>query len=60
MLSKHQIASIERTLAKHQKAIARERDKLDKTIAELSHLRDNCDTAWQDLQAARDALSELV
>ncbi len=41
-------------------AVAAERDKLDDLIGELEHLRANCDTAYDDLQRARDALSELV
>lgn len=43
-----------------QKGIAKERGKLDEAIAELSMLRDCCERAWDDLQSARDALSELV
>ena len=41
-------------------AVGKERDKLDDLIGELEHLRSNCDTAFDDLQHARDALSELV
>ena len=44
----------------HMKAVAKERDSLDDTIGELGQLRDGCQTAWDDLQHARDALSELV
>jgi hypothetical protein len=42
------------------KAIADERDKIDDLISELSQLRDNCQTAYEDPYHARDALSELV
>lgn len=47
-------------IEKRQAAIAKERDRLDEAIAEMSDLRDCCDRAWNDLQSARDALSELV
>ena len=47
-------------IEKRQTAVGRERDKLDDLISELEQLRDNCQTAWDDLQHARDALSELV
>lgn len=40
--------------------IGKERDKLDDMIAELEALRDCCERAWDDLQSARDALSELA
>lgn len=42
------------------KAVAKERDKLDEAIADMEQLRECCDRAWEDLQSARDALSELV
>jgi len=42
------------------KAVGKERDKIDELIGELTDLRDNCDTAYQALWDARDALSELV
>lgn len=41
-------------------AVGAERDKLDELIGDLEHLRDNCRSAHDDLQHARDALSELV
>ena len=41
-------------------AIGKERDKIDSMIDDLTDLRDCCDRAWDDLQHARDALSELV
>jgi predicted transcriptional regulator len=43
-----------------QKAIAKERDKLDDVISDMEGLREDCDEAWQYLQNARDALSKLV
>lgn len=42
------------------KAVGLERDKLDDLIGDLEHLRENCRSAYDDLQHARDALSELV
>lgn len=53
-------AEIINKIEAHMKAIAAERDKIDDTISELSQLKDNCDTAYDDLHHARDALSELV
>jgi len=47
-------------IEKRMVAVGIERDKLDNLIDELAHLKDNCDTAYDDLQHARDALSELV
>lgn len=47
-------------LTKRQSAIAVERDKLDELLSELSGLRESCDSAWESLQDAIDALSELV
>lgn len=47
-------------IEKRMIAVGLERDKLDDLIGELDHLKDNCQTAYDDLQHARDALSELV
>lgn len=47
-------------IEKRMLAVGKERDKLDDMIGELEHLKDNCRTAYEDLQHARDALSELV
>ena len=52
--------AIEKQIAKRQEAVAKERDKLDDFIAHLTDLREDCDNAWNCLQDARDALSELV
>ena len=54
------IATIEKELVKRQTAVGKERDKLDEFIGELGDLRESCDRAWDALQEARDALSELV
>lgn len=54
------IASMIRAIEKRQAAIAKERDKLDAMIDDLQALKDSCDSAWHDLQSARDHLSEQV
>jgi len=41
-------------------AVAAERDKIDSLIDELRHLSWNCEDAHDNLQRARDALSEIV
>jgi len=56
MTMKNAIKQIEKRMI----AVGKERDKLDELIGELGHLKENCDTAYDDLQHARDALSELV
>lgn len=45
---------------KRMVAVGKERDKLDDLIGELEHLKENCTNAYDDLQRARDSLSELV
>ena len=47
-------------IKKHQAAIAKERDSLGAAIDELTNLKESCDRAWDGLQDAIDALSELV
>lgn len=47
-------------LSKSMNAIAEERDKIDDLISEAMNLRDNCDRVYEDLEHARNALSELV
>ena len=54
------ISTIIKHIEKRRDAVGKERDKLDHMIADLEGLRDCCDAAWDDLQHARDALSELV
>ena len=60
MTTKRQINSWDKIIAKRQAAVAAERDKLDDVIEELKMLRENCRSAWDALQSARDALSEIV
>ena len=47
-------------LNKRMAGVAIERDKLDELISEMKDLRENCDEAWDHLERARDALSEMV
>lgn len=54
------LSAIDRQIKKRQDAIAKERDKLDAAIDELKGLKESCDRAYDYLQDARDALSELV
>ena len=49
-----------RQIEKRRDAVGKERDKLDEAIADLEGLRDTCQRAWDCLQDARDALSELA
>ena len=60
MATKKQIIGWDKILAKRQAGVAAERDKLDESINEMEGLRNSCERAWEDIQAARDALSELV
>lgn len=47
-------------IEKRMVAVGKERDKLDDLVGELEHLKENCASAYDDLQRARDSLSELV
>jgi len=40
--------------------VAKERDKLDDLIDTATSLKEDCDNAYDAMQQARDALSELV
>ena len=53
-------AAMIKKIEKQRVAVGVRRDKLDEMISELYGLRDSCDRAWDDLQHARDALSELA
>jgi chromosome segregation ATPase len=59
-MKKAEIKRIDVKLEREQKAVAKNRDNLDELINEVSMLRESCDRAWDALQSARDALSELV
>jgi hypothetical protein len=54
------IAQIIKQIEKRRDAVGMERDRLDALIGELTDLKENCEEAWDDLQRARDALSEQV
>ena len=54
------ISTMLKNIEKRRDAVGKERDRLDSMISDLEGLRDCCDTAWEDLQHARDALSELA
>ena len=56
MKTKKWISEIDKRMV----GVAKERDKLDALISEISDLREDCDEAWDHLQRARDALSALV
>lgn len=60
MIPKKTIAAMLKRIDKHMASVAKERDKLDETISELESLKEDCDNAWNCLQDARDALSEMV
>jgi len=59
-IPKSQVTKWDKVLKKHQDAVAKQRDSLDDTLQELNMLRENCSQAWDDMQSARDHLSELV
>jgi hypothetical protein len=54
------IGKMLKVIEARQTGVAKERDKLDAAISEMEDLRDSCNRAWDALQDARDALSELV
>jgi hypothetical protein len=54
------ISTMMKAIDKRRDAVGKERDKLDDMIGELEGLRECCDRAHDDLQHARDALSELA
>jgi hypothetical protein len=49
-----------KTIEKRSKELAALRDRLDDDISQMEMMKEECDRAWDDLQNARDALSELV
>ena len=52
------IATMVKQIEKRRDAVGKERDRLDDLIGDLTGLRESCERAWDDLQRARDALSE--
>ncbi len=59
-MNKRTVKSWDAKIKARQEAVAKERDKIDEVIDEINGLRESCDRAWDALQSARDALSELV
>ena len=59
-MTKREAKRIQAMIEKHMKAVGQRRDKLDSAIMELEGLRESCQTAYDALWDARDALSELV
>ena len=59
-MAKTEVSKWIKVLEKHLKAVGKVRDDIDTTISEMKQLRDNCDTAAEDLQHAHDALSKLA
>jgi len=53
-------AAMIKTIQRHMRKIANQRDKLDESISQMNALKENCDHAYDCLQEARDALSESV
>ena len=60
MISKRKTGSIIKEIDKHMAKVGKARDDLDTFIDELSSLKEDCSEAWDNLQRARDALSEMV
>ena len=60
MTTKAQINNWMKQIDKRKEAVGKERDKLDDLIGEMESLREDCDEAYDALQAARDALSQIV
>ena len=60
MATKKQIEGWINQVQKRMDGVAAERDKIDEVLEELNMLKDDCERAYDLLQIARDALSELV
>jgi hypothetical protein len=58
--TKKQIDKFDKMMEQELTKVGKVRDGLDEKISEMSDLRENCEEAWDNLQRARDALSELV
>jgi hypothetical protein len=59
-MNKSEITRLVKKLDSHMKAVAKERDRIDETIDQFEMLREDCINAYDCLQGARDALSEMV
>jgi len=60
MANKNEIETWIDQLQKRMDGVALERDKIDATINELNMLKECCENAYDSLENARTALSELV
>jgi hypothetical protein len=60
VFTQRQLAAMVCKIEKHRDAVGKTRDALDEAICELEGLKYCCDEAWDNLQSARDALSELA
>lgn len=60
MTLKRDAAKWQKMIDKHIAGIAKQRDALDDTINQLTDLKECCDRAHENLECARDALSELT
>lgn len=49
-----------KTLEKRMKEVGSVRDQIREDISEMEDLRDCCERAYEDIQRAIDALSELA
>lgn len=54
------ITKAAKVIERQMNAVEKVRDKLDDDIDTLKSLREDCDEAYENLIAARDALSRLV
>ena len=53
-------ATWKQVLQKHQTDVGKVRDRLRRDISEMDGLAESCERAYDDLQHAIDALSELA
>lgn len=60
IVPKAQIARWDKAMKKHQAAVAKARDDIDAFLDEMTMLKECCERAHEDIQRAREALSELV
>jgi 5-enolpyruvylshikimate-3-phosphate synthase len=60
MATKRKATSWIKQIEKRMDAVAKERDRIDEMIVDLSDLKEDCENAYDSLMVARDALSEMV
>ena len=54
------VSTWKKVLEKNQRTIGKVRDKLREDLSEMEGLAESCDRAFDDVQRAIDALSELA